>query len=120
MAKKLWLFEASLLSLKSFFGGCTSTHKMDFPRESFWVQMHNLPIACMNEDMGNRIRNTIGVVKNYDVQLDGLGWGTFLRTLIKIDIHKPITRGITLNVRGSKTWIPLTYEKLPKIYFQCG
>lgn len=93
---------------------------MNLSSESFWVQIHDLPIACMNEDIGTQIRKTIGRVKACDVQSDDLSWGIVLRTLIELDLHKPIARGCTLNVKGDKTWVPLTYEKLPKICFRCG
>lgn len=112
MARRPWLFESSLLFLKPF-DGYTLTSKMDFSKEAFWVQLHDLPIARIKKDMGNFIgNNTIGLVKTCDVQNDGSGWGTVLRVLIELDLYKPITRGKTLNVKGIKTWIPLTYEKL--------
>lgn len=117
--RKAWLFESSLLSLKPF-NGCTLATIMDVFREFFWLQMHDLPIACMNEEMGTFIGNTIGTVKECDVQNDGSGWDAVLRVLIELDIHKRITRGQTLNVKGIKTWAPLTYEKLLKNCFRCG
>lgn len=99
MARRPCLFESSLLSLK-LFDGCTSASKMNFTKEPFWVQMHNFPIVCMNEDMETFIGTTIGEVKRCDVQNDGMAWG---RVLIEIDLLKPITRGQTLNIKGLKT-----------------
>lgn len=60
-----WLFDSYLLALKPF-DGCTLSLKMDFSKEAFWVQLHNLPIACMNAEIGNQIGSTIGVVKECD------------------------------------------------------
>lgn len=119
MSRRPWLFESSLLSLKPF-DGHTPALRMDFYRESFWVQLHNLSIAYMNEDMGNLIGNTIGLVKECDIQNDGSRWDTIWRVLIELDLHKPISKGRTLNVQGIKTWVPLTYKKLSRIYFRCG
>lgn len=36
-------------------------------------------------------------------------------------IYKSLfSRGRTLNLKGSKIWVPLTYEKLPRICFRCN
>lgn len=39
--------------------------------------------------------------------------------LIKVDLKKLISRGRTINVMDNKHWIPLTFEKLPRICFGC-
>lgn len=116
MDRKAWLFESALLSLKPF-DGYTPASKTVFSRESFWVHLHDLPIDCMNEDMGTLIGNTIELVKGCDIQSDESKWGKVLRVLIELDLYKPISRGRTLNIKGVKTWVPLTYEKLPRICF---
>lgn len=119
LARRPWLFESFLLSLKPF-DGYTLASKMDFSKEAFWVQLHELPIACMNEDMGIFISNTIGLVKACDVQIDGSGWGTVLRVFIELDLYKPITKGRTLSVKGSKIWIPENMFQMWKDYAQGG
>lgn len=58
MSHRPWLFEIALLPLKPF-NGCTLASKMDFSRESLWVHMHDLPIVCMNKEIGTFIGNTI-------------------------------------------------------------
>lgn len=118
MTRRPWLFKSSLLSLKPF-DGCTPVSKMVFAKELFWVQMHDLSIACVNEEMGTFIDNTIGEVKGCDIQSDGTTWGKVLRVLIKFDLLKPITRGRILNIKGLKTSVPPTYENLPRICFKC-
>lgn len=118
MHRETWLFETSLMSLKAFDKNILVT-KMDFSSEAFWVNMHDLPIRCMNAEMGNQLGSTIGVVRDCDVNKDGSGWGMALRVLIKLKLEKPITRVRFLNVEGSRHWIPFTYEKLPRIYFEC-
>lgn len=81
--------------------------------------MHDLPIAYINEKMDTLIGNAIGMVNECGVQNDGSGWGIVLGTLIELDLYKHINRGQTLNVKGSKTWVPLTNEKLSKTCFRC-
>lgn len=90
---------------------------MVFTKESFWVQLHNLPLAYMNEDIGRQVGDTIGVVKDCDVQEDGFSWGKVFRMYMELDLHKPISWERILNLMGDKVWVPLTYEKLPKLCF---
>lgn len=80
--------------------------------------MYDLPIGCMNVKIGTQIGNTIEVVKNCDVNEEGSGWGKTLLVLIKVDLGKPINRGMPINILGNKHRIP--FEKLQCICFVCG
>lgn len=46
-----WLFDNYLFNLQ-LFDGCTPPSRIDFHEASFWMQMHDLPILCMNQDTG--------------------------------------------------------------------
>ncbi|XP_042958054.1 uncharacterized protein LOC122293569 [Carya illinoinensis] len=116
---KPWLFDNQLLLLKPF-DGFTPPQQMNFDYEAFWVHLSNLSLACMNLEVGTQIGKTIGNVKEVDVREDGIGWGRYLRVKIELDLRKSIARGRTANVLGSRIWVPLSYEKLPKICFKCG
>lgn len=105
--RRPWLFDSALLSPQPF-DGITPTSKMDFSMESFWVQLHNLPLGCMHEDIGRQVGDTIIVVKACDVREDGSGWGKVLRMYIELDLCKPLPRGRTLNILGEKIWVPLS------------
>lgn len=113
-----WLFDNFLFSLKQF-DGRVPPAKMDFSKEVFWVNMHNLPLACMNEAKGTSIDNTIGTVIECDVDEEGTSWGKALRVLIEIDIFQSVPRGRIINVEGVAFWIPLTFKNLLRIYFKC-
>lgn len=39
---------------------------------------------------------------------------------MELDLRKAVARGRTTNLMGNKLWVPLTYEKLPKLCFKCG
>lgn len=114
-----WLFDAHLLSLKPF-DGLTPPLKMDFSREIFWVQCRIIPIGCMNARIGTHIGNTLGVFKDCDVEKDGPGWARVLCLCIEMDLHKPLSRWRAINIHGNSSWMPITYEKLPKLRFRCG
>lgn len=110
-----WLFDSHVLSLKPF-NGLTPPLKMDFSREVFWVQCHNVPIGYMNE----KISNTLRVVEACDVEEDGFGLGKVRCLCIEMDLHKPLSQEWTINIQGNWRWMPITYEKLPKLCFRCG
>ncbi|XP_042983285.1 uncharacterized protein LOC122312689 [Carya illinoinensis] len=114
-----WLFDYHLFVLKPLDENIPP-QKMKFLQERFWVQLHDMPLSCMNENRGKQIGNTIGVVEEVDVKEDGSGWGRFLRVLIDVDLYKPLARCRTINVGGDKIWIPIRYEKLPIFCFSCG
>lgn len=111
------MFDTSLFSLKVF-DGYTPPIKMVFDSEIFWIQMHHVPLACLNIAMGEQIGKTLSrmidsVIKDY-----GASGG---RTLcVEVNLFKPMPRGRTLNVNGKRLWIPFTYEKLPRLCFKCG
>lgn len=44
---KPWMFDNNSLVL-NMFDGFSQPNKMNFDTESFWIQMHNLHLACMN------------------------------------------------------------------------
>lgn len=101
-----WLFDTYLFNLKPF-DGCTSPSQMNFHQENFWIKMHDLPLSCMNAKIGSQIGNSIGEVKNCEVQVDDTRWGKVLRMFIEIDLTKLLPRGHSLNLKGNKMCIPL-------------
>lgn len=84
------------------------------------MHMNNLLLACMTRETGIQIGATIGIVIEFDVHEDGIGWGNYLRVKIEIDLRKMIARGRTINLLGNKIWVPLSYDKLQKLCFGCG
>lgn len=89
-----WLFEISLLSLNPF-NGYTPIAKMVFSKEVFWVNMHNLPVGCMNEKIGIDIGKTISRVIWCVVQHDGSRWEQSSVCALKW-IYKNQTLGVEL------------------------
>lgn len=70
---------------------------MNFNSEVFWVNMHTLPISCMNEVMVNDIGKTIEKVWECDVSGEnGMRWGKMLRVLVEINLFQPICRVLIL------------------------
>lgn len=67
-----------------------------------------------------QIGKSIGKVVERDIDEDGNAWGKVLQVRIKIDLLKTLSRGRTINIKGNRLWVPITYEKLPRVCFRCG
>lgn len=53
---RLWLFDKFMFVLEEL-DGLLQPNRMEFGKESLWVQFHNLLLACMNRE----IRIQIGI-----------------------------------------------------------
>jgi hypothetical protein len=114
-----WLFDRSILVLKEVDESVPPV-QMDFSKALFWIQVHDMPLTCMNREVGNRIGQSIGMVEEIDVTGDGVGWGRCLRIRVHIDITKPLERGRALVLNGKSVWVSFRYEKLPQFCYSCG
>jgi hypothetical protein len=114
-----WVFEGNLISIADY-NGSIPPAQMDFEKVSFWTGMFNLPLSCMSAAMGHQIGKSVGIVEDVETEDDGVGWGTYLRVKIRLDIAKPLARGRVLKINGSDTWVAFQYERLPKFCYHCG
>jgi hypothetical protein len=114
-----WIFEGNLFSVEDY-NGLIAPDRMEFSKVLFWVRMFHLPLACMNETMGVKIGSSVGEVEEVETDVDGIGWGEYLRVRIKLDIMKPLARGRVLKLNGESSWIEFQYERLPTFCFRCG
>jgi hypothetical protein len=119
MKGRPWLFDGNLVSLAEF-DGITPPSKMNFNKESFWMRMYNLPLACMSREVGSKIGSSVGEVEDIDMMEDEAGWGEFLRVKVLMDLSKPIPRGRKLHLPNQTTWVAFKFERLPKFCFKCG
>lgn len=77
MKGRLWFSDSYLLSLKAF-DGCTPLGKIEFSKEQFWIQLHNLILTCMDEEIGRQIGQSIGEIEECDMKECEIGWGRIL------------------------------------------
>lgn len=91
--------------------GLLQVHQIDFTHASFWVCLHDLPIAAKNEYTGNLIGNHIGRVVEVDVEKNEMAWGEYMRIRVSMDITKPLLKGKRINIgEGKKSWTKFSYE----------
>jgi hypothetical protein len=94
----------------------------EFSTIPIWLRMFGLPVGMMDCDTGELIGDDIGEFMEADVGDDGMARGQFLRVKVRINIKKPLMRGIMLNVEEGKpgVWSRFEYEFLPDFCYRCG
>lgn len=111
-----WVFDGNLFSVEEF-DGVTPPTTIPFEKAAFWVRMFNLPLACMGTAVGHQIGSTMGVVEEVETDMDGIGWGSYLRVRITLDLTRPLSRGRILKLLGKSVLVAFKYEQLPHICF---
>ncbi|XP_042939430.1 uncharacterized protein LOC122274460 [Carya illinoinensis] len=110
-----WSFDRRLVCLKEFEGALTIS-EVQFQYEPFWFQIHNLPFAGMNKETGMLVGSGVGKILEVGVDIEGYGWGSFLRVKAK----KLIPRRRFLKFGNKQYWLSFKYERLPMFCFKCG
>lgn len=110
-----WLFNKQLISLVKP-EGAGAMSSMSFNIVPFWVHILNLPLVCLTEKCVYSVGGLLGEVMAIDLE------GLVPRIRVKIDISKPLCRGLRvfLEALNQEFTLPLQYEKLPDFCFSCG
>ncbi|XP_031254340.1 uncharacterized protein LOC116112330 [Pistacia vera] len=74
----------------------------------------------MNKDYGVQLASAIGKVLEVEVGENDLGWGSFLRVKVEVELTKPLVRGRILRIGEQKHWIAFKYERLQNFCFKYG
>ncbi|KAL5768186.1 hypothetical protein ACOSP7_014752 [Xanthoceras sorbifolium] len=56
----------------------------------FWIQLHNLPLTCLNKEVGLFLGGLIGEVKEIDTSDYEDCLGKFIRVKVLIDVEIPL------------------------------
>lgn len=113
-----WHFDGSLLVLAKP-EGIGDIKDKSFTHTSFWVQVHNIPIMCMNMDAIQKLREKIGMVLEVETDEAGECIRQFAHVRISIDITQPLKKVVFFQYEGSRIPMPILYEKLPDFGFYC-
>jgi hypothetical protein len=114
-----WSFDRQIIVLNDFVGSIPPS-QMEFTHSPFWIQVHDMPLLCMNKIVGQKIGESMGVVEDVDITGDGSGWGRCLRIRVTVHLQEPLERGRALQLGGKSHWVNFKYEKLPRLCFNCG
>ncbi|TXG70165.1 hypothetical protein EZV62_005100 [Acer yangbiense] len=115
-----WHFGNSLIALEKPVG-FGDIKNLRFNRAAFWVQIHDIPIMCMNRRTAKWLAEHIRGVTEIPVDSKEC-WGKFMRVKVELDISKPLKRWLRLKLDKSNNIVVvgLKYERLPNFCFACG
>ncbi|TXG51369.1 hypothetical protein EZV62_023893 [Acer yangbiense] len=115
-----WHFGNSLIALEKPVG-TGSISQLMFNKTAFWIQIHEIPIMCMNRRTAKWMAEQIGEAVELPSESREC-WGKFMRVKVRIDISKPLKRWLRLKLGKTEevTMVSLKYERLPEFCFTCG
>ena len=70
--------------------------KQSFSHASFWVQIHNIPIMCMNEETIREFGKEIGKVEEVGTNAEGECIRKYARLRVSVDVTKPLVKILSL------------------------
>ncbi|KAK3136348.1 hypothetical protein QOZ80_5BG0432310 [Eleusine coracana subsp. coracana] len=110
------------LAVVAEFEGTQTLDDIDFCSIPIWVRVLKLPLGMMDRYTAEIIGDTIGQFMVVDLDDNHSDVGCFLRVKIRLDIQKPLIRGVMIsvgeNMKGK--WCPIVYEFLPEFCYICG
>jgi hypothetical protein len=67
--------------------------------------------------LGEELAKKIGIMEKIDVDAQGPTWGAYLRVKVKIDITKPLQRGVPIfsAKRQANEWYEIQYVSVFRI-----
>ncbi|KAL5852590.1 hypothetical protein ACOSQ3_007708 [Xanthoceras sorbifolium] len=117
----LWCFDKNLLIL------CEAKEigkisESDFQFSPMWIQLHNLPLACMSRDVGLFLGEMIGEVLEVDPGSSGDCLGKFIRVRALVDVGKPFRRVLRVIIGEPEVEcvVILKFERMPNFCYFCG
>ncbi|CAO2188550.1 unnamed protein product [Urochloa humidicola] len=119
-----WMFGKDLVIMVDY-DEKKSIEEMEFVFIPIWVRVFKLSFGLMHKATGEAIGEEIGEFVEMDKEEDGTAVGRYLRIKVRLDIRKPLMRGVTVvgedeKGREKPLWCPLVYEFLPDFCYTCG
>lgn len=68
-----WNIDKNLILLKEFDGN-QQVSQIHFTEVSFYIRIHDLPLMACNKYVGRLVRNSIGVIKEVDLDTRDRMW----------------------------------------------
>ncbi|KAK9190464.1 hypothetical protein WN943_019069 [Citrus x changshan-huyou] len=104
--------------------GIEDLAKQSFTHVSFWVQLQNVPIMCMDRRTISELGEAIGKVEEVETDANGDCMREVIRIRISIDITKPLMKILEFRQEDmtEEEDIPvlIRYERLPDFCYCCG
>ncbi|KAF5447349.1 hypothetical protein F2P56_032906, partial [Juglans regia] len=68
-----WTFDRFLVCMEDV-DWSAPPNEASFSQESFWIQIHNMPLGSMNTEIGSQIGASIGEIMEIDSDTSGCAW----------------------------------------------
>nr|XP_020171375.1 uncharacterized protein LOC109756956 [Aegilops tauschii subsp. strangulata] len=136
-----WMFNKKLLVIEDF-NPSKTLEEYQFKFTPIWVRLYGIPMGSMCKETGEDIGKEIGEVIDVDVDDCGMAAGDYMRVKVRLDISKPLMRGIIAfddvedegeesndkvvfegddgKEEQGRREITLKYEYLPDFCYLCG
>lgn len=99
----------------------TEVKGLIFDKASFWIQVHDLPLGCLNIGVAQDIVSVARDVTVSEESNEEYEGSQFLQVRVPVDITKPLCRGRKIELNdGEDSWVSFKYERLPNLYYWCG
>ncbi|KAL8554502.1 hypothetical protein ACS0TY_002617 [Phlomoides rotata] len=119
LMKEPWLFKKNIVALQELDRG-EQPSAVVFNKAPLWIRIYDLPIASRNEKVLIAIASKCGTLIEIDPEsINGIGRSARLK--VRVDIQKPLKKGLNLEMKNSKPlWINFKYERLTSFCYYCG
>jgi hypothetical protein len=116
-----WMFNNDLVVVEEY-DPDKSVEEYKFNVIPIWIQVLKLPLGKMNKATAEMIGEKVGEWLEADVGEDDFAVGEYLRIKVRINITKPLMRGMMIQMgeEGRNKWCPFRYEFLPEFCYNCG
>ncbi|KAH9783363.1 hypothetical protein KPL71_009281 [Citrus sinensis] len=115
-----WHFDTVLIVLAEP-RGIGEVAKQSFTHTSFWVQIRNVLLACMDKEFLQDLGRKIGSVEEVQIDDNGDCIGEFARIRVSINITQSLEKILFLKQEGeTDILMPVVYERLPNFCYCCG
>ncbi|XVE92212.1 hypothetical protein REPUB_Repub01dG0077500 [Reevesia pubescens] len=103
-----WSFDKHHLVFKDIDGELRPDDYV-FDRAMFWIQIYGLLLKWMNSNTAKAIGIKICSFKGIDCSLEKIGWGSFLRIRVEINLTNLLRRVVSLVVKGGDGYVQSDY-----------
>ena len=83
--------------------------------------MWGLPFDLLLEDLGRDIGSGLSEVLEVDLKAFSSDQACFIRIRVELPLDKPLSQGgVVVSPEGDKVCIGFKYERLVRLFYQCG
>jgi hypothetical protein len=95
-----WLFRQNAVIIEPY-DGLSAIDSVELNQIAVWLQIHKLPIGYRDKALiKNLVQRKVGPVSTVETQISGIN--NFVRVRVKLDVHKPLARFVSIAREGQR------------------